>query len=361
MIRDIAELADGTTLQAEVGIVGAGFAGIELARYLGRHGVQVVLLESGRSDFDPETQKLARVDSVGKLLRTPDPNSSFTPYLPPIFRGETRLGQFGGTSNIWTGKWRMYDSLTFVKRPWVPYSGWPFGLEELQPFYDEVARDYGLEDFAAFARSAANETKRKALGAAGLKLSFHFWEKETTRLAKRFSQGLQQAPTVDVLLGANATETVLDDNLERVQAMRFQSLDGRRFTLVASYFVLATGGLEVARLLLASDRQMAAGIGNRHGMVGRFFMGHPKHKRGTLRPGRAIKLISGQTATQPRPGFQANFSLSDDVQQRQALLNHTIRFTPVTRWVIRLSASMRLRQPCGRRNRGGYYRRHWRF
>lgn len=334
MIRDIAELAEGTALQSEVGIVGAGFAGIELARYLGRRGVQVVLLESGRSDFDPETQKLARVDSVGKPLRTPDPDSGFTPYLPPIFRGETRLRQFGGTSHLWSGKWRIFDSLDFAKRPWVPYSGWPFSLEELQPFYGEVARDHGLEDFDAFARSDANEAKRKALDAAGLKLSFHFWEKETTRLARRFFRELQQAATVDVVLGANATEIVLDANLERVQAMTFQSLDGRRFTLVASYFVLATGCLEVARLLLASNHQMAAGIGNRRGMVGRFFMEHPKHKRGMLRPGRAINLIAEQTATPPRPGFKASFSLSDDVQQRQALLNHAVYFTPVYKYQI---------------------------
>lgn len=334
MIRDIAELADGTALQSEVGIVGAGFAGIELARYLGRHGVRVVLLESGRSDFDPETQRLARVDSVGKPLRTPDPDGGFTPYLPPIFRGETRLRQFGGTSNIWTGKWKIFDSLDFAKRPWIPHSGWPFGLEELRPFYDEVARDYGLEDFDAFARGAANETRRKALGEAGLKVSFHFWEKETIRPVKRFFQELQQAATVNVVLGANATEIVLDDDLERVRSMTFQSLDGRRLTLAASYFVLATGGLEVARLLLASDRQAAAGIGNRHGMVGRFFMDHPKHKRGTLRPGRAVNLITEQTATRPRPGFKASFSLSDDVQQRQALLNHAIYFTPVYKYQI---------------------------
>jgi choline dehydrogenase-like flavoprotein len=99
VISDVEDLADGAVLDADVGIVGAGFAGIDLARRLGAAGVQVVLLESGRREFDPATQELGRVISVGKPLRTPSPDSPFTPYLPEIFRGEFRIRQLGGTSN----------------------------------------------------------------------------------------------------------------------------------------------------------------------------------------------------------------------------------------------------------------------
>jgi hypothetical protein len=68
--------------------------------WISRVGVRVVLLESGRHEFDPQTQELGRVVSVGKPLRTPSPDSPFTPYLPPQFRGEFRIRQLGGTSNI---------------------------------------------------------------------------------------------------------------------------------------------------------------------------------------------------------------------------------------------------------------------
>ena len=72
MIQDVVDLDDGAVLHANVGIVGAGFAGIDLARYLRRHGVQVMLLESGRLNFESETQALTRIESVGKPVRVPE-------------------------------------------------------------------------------------------------------------------------------------------------------------------------------------------------------------------------------------------------------------------------------------------------
>jgi choline dehydrogenase-like flavoprotein len=334
MIRDVFELNDGAILRAEVGIVGAGFAGIDLARYLAHRGVRVVLLESGRLNFEPETQALTRIDSVGKPVRFPDPEGRFTPYLAPIYRGETRLRQFGGTSNIWTGKWRTFDPIDFEKRPWIPHSGWPITIDELRPWYDEIARDYGLADFNVFAHCSSNARLREAITAGGLKLSFHFWAKEPIRLASRFHQEFKEAANLQVVLGANATEIVLDNDLRHARAIVFQSLERRQFRLAANHFVLATGGLEASRLLLASNRQIPAGIGNGRGLVRRFYMDHPKHKRGKLWPGAAFKLIGNKAVSRPRPRFLVSFSLSDDVQRTQSLPNHAIYFAPVYHYDI---------------------------
>ena len=54
-----------------------------------------------------------------------------------------------------------------------------------------------------------------------------------------------------------------------------RSLGGEAFSVNARFFVLATGGLENARLLLASNRVQPAGLGNGHDVVGRYFMDHP--------------------------------------------------------------------------------------
>lgn len=334
MILDVHSLKEEAVLHTQVGIVGAGFAGIELAHYLGRHGVDVVLLESGRQAFDSETQELARIISVGKQVRTPDPDSDFTPYLAPIFRGEFRVRQFGGTSNIWTGKWRAFDALDFAKRSWIPYSGWPIDLGEVQPFYEEIAQDYGLPNFDDFARSSPVSRIRKTLDEAGVALSFHYWEQRALRAGSRFYQDLERSKKVDVVLGANATEIVLEEDLERVQAIVFRALEGRRFTLKADRFVLAMGGLEVARLLLASNRQLAQGIGNAYGLVGRFYMDHPKHKRGTLKPGPTLRHVAELTAAEPRPRYRISFSLSEKTQQEQKLPNHAVYLHPVYQYEL---------------------------
>lgn len=335
MIRDVDQLADAAVVQGEVGVVGAGFAGVELARMLGRNNVRVVLLESGRLRFDPRTQELARFDSVGKPIREVDPDGPFTPYLPPIFRGETRIRQFGGTSNVWTGKWRMFDPLDFEERPWVPHSGWPISFEDLRPFYDAVGADYGPDDIAPFRPDEVFHRMRNLAAGAGLQVSGHVWQAQTLRLAQAFGPELRDAPSVDVVLGANAVEVVLADDRERVQAIAFCSLDGRRFELKADHFVLATGGLEAPRLLLASNRQVPAGVGNERDLVGRYFMDHPKHKRGTLHPGPPMRdPVAALTATQPRPRPHVSFSLSAGVQREQGLLNHAIYFKPRYRYDV---------------------------
>jgi choline dehydrogenase-like flavoprotein len=334
VIRDVAQLEDGTVVRGEIAVVGAGIAGVELTRQLGRHGVRVVLLESGRLDFDPRTQELVRIQSAGKPIREPDPEGPFTPYLAPVFRGETRIRQFGGTSNIWTGKWRTFDPFGFEKRPWVPYSRWPIGFEDLRPHYDAVRREYALGDVDAFGRSEAIRRLRKIAADGGLKLSFLVWQEQPLRSREYYSE-LSEARSVDVVLGANATEIVLSDDLRRVRAVVFRSLDGHRFELEAEHFALATGGLEGARLLLASNRQIPAGIGNERDLVGRFYMDHFKHKHGVLRPSAELRNPPAVgTATHPKPRFHTTFSLSEDVQRERSLLAHTITFTPVYRYDI---------------------------
>ena len=49
-------------------------------------------------------------------------------------------------------------------------------------------------------------------------------------------------------------------------------------------FILATGGIENPRLLLASNRIQKDGIGNQYDLVGRFFMTHPEVDSGVLFP-----------------------------------------------------------------------------
>jgi choline dehydrogenase-like flavoprotein len=328
MIRHVRDIRADEIPHADVAVVGAGFAGIDLTRSLARHGLEVVLLEAGDLDFDPKAQALTRIETIGKPIRVPDPESPFTPYLAPVYRGETRVRQFGGTSNIWTGKWRVFDAIDFEERPWIPHSGWPIASEDLSPWYEAIAEDFGLGRFDLHGNSNAISRLRTALAPAGLTVSFHYWEKSPTRLARRFREELEGAPGVTVLLGANVTELVLGDDLRRVDAAIVRSLEGHELRVTADRFVLATGGLETPRILLASNRQLPHGIGNAHDLLGRFYMDHPKHKRGILYPGPAWKLVGKEAISFPRPTFIASFSLADDVQRERALPNHAVYFQP---------------------------------
>jgi hypothetical protein len=300
LIRDARQLPDGAVVEAEVAVVGAGLAGIDIARSLVQRGMRVALLESGRLEFDPAIQELTQVSFAGKPLRTHETHGDISRYLPPMYRGYCRIRQFGGTTNVWTGKWRIFDPWDFEPCPWIPYSGWPITLDDLLPFYRETADDYGFGDFEAAASGDLFRCASGLLAPHDLQPHLFYWERAPTRSGTRFFQELKQARCIDVVLGASATELVLHDDLRTVQAVRIKTLDQKCFTLRADRFVLSTGGLEVPRLLLTSNRQIAEGIGNAHGLVGRFYMDHPKHMAGSFKPGRAMKHLIAGVETQPR-------------------------------------------------------------
>ena len=66
MILDGRHVQPGTQLMTDVCIIGAGPAGIALARELDGSGLDVCLLESGGLDLDRQTDSL---NDLGVLLR----------------------------------------------------------------------------------------------------------------------------------------------------------------------------------------------------------------------------------------------------------------------------------------------------
>ncbi len=123
MIVDARGLDPGSRLEADVCIIGAGAAGITLARALGERDVRVCLLESGGLEPDAESLSLNRGESVG------------LDYFP---LSQARLRFLGGTTNHWAGWCRPLDALDFEVRDWIPHSGWPLRKSDLVPFYERA-------------------------------------------------------------------------------------------------------------------------------------------------------------------------------------------------------------------------------
>jgi choline dehydrogenase-like flavoprotein len=97
-----------------------------------------------------------------------------------------------------------------------------------------------------------------------------------TRMGSKFQRELADASDVEVLLFANALELLVSERGDRVSAVRAGTLAGHSFLVHADAFVLASGAVENARLLLASRAHHPHGIGNGHDLVGRHFMEHPR-------------------------------------------------------------------------------------
>ncbi|NJK30782.1 MAG: GMC family oxidoreductase, partial [Acaryochloris sp. SU_5_25] len=93
--------------------------------------------------------------------------------------------------------------------------------------------------------------------------------------SEEYRQEIERTSNITTFLYANVIEIVTDETTQTVTHLRVASSPDRQFVLRAKIFILATGGLENARLLLASHQQQSAGLGNQNDLVGRFFMDRP--------------------------------------------------------------------------------------
>ncbi len=260
MFQDLHQL-DQAIIDADLCIIGAGPAGISLALAFAHKPINVCLLESGGFRLDPRTQELCQGDVIG------------LPYWRPL--DEVRYRYFGGSTSSW-GVWLApLNEIDFEHRRWIPRSGWPISYADLEPYYARAQLLFGVPE-GVYHPEGICFKPNALLNVPNDMLVHRLWNfGAPTRFSGLYRQPLAVADNVRVILHANVTELKTDDTGEAVTAARIATLDGRRSAVRAKVFVLATGGLEVPRLLLLSRTPDGIGIGNRQDLVGRFFMEHP--------------------------------------------------------------------------------------
>jgi choline dehydrogenase-like flavoprotein len=315
---DCRRLPKSNRIETDVCIVGGGIAGMSIAReFIGtRHDVCVI--ESGGDAPDEATQSLYDLASVGYPVR-----QNFM----------ARARYFGGTSNLWAGRSMRLDPIDFQRREWVPDSGWPIDYTDLERYYTRAERilrlpDVGrlMETLARFSDGAAVE--RALFHDGGLRPRLVVWGRRPLRFRKAFRRQLSGGSNIRIFLNGNATEIVVNDAGNRVDALVAATLNGNQLRISARTFVLACGGLENARLLLVSRGRHANGVGNSQDIVGRYFMDHPRAILGRVRlsvPFRSSLLLG---APLPDGKVQIGIGPSEERQRRDRMLNSCLTLEP---------------------------------
>jgi choline dehydrogenase-like flavoprotein len=278
MLIDARTLSNGETIETEVCIIGAGPAGMTLAREFIEQDFRVCLLESGGLEVDAETQALNEGETTGD-------------YYTPLH--EIRRRQCGGTANAWdielspTQKGVRYvplDPIDFEKRDWLPYSGWAFGRSHLDPYYERAQETCQAGPFKYAAADWESPQACKLPFASDRVNTGMFQFGSSAVFAQEYRDQVIQSRHITLCHHANAVEIETNDTARAVTGVRVACLSGGEFRIAARIVILAAGSIENIRLLLLSNRVQKAGLGNQYDQVGRFFMDHPLVFTGTFVP-----------------------------------------------------------------------------
>jgi choline dehydrogenase-like flavoprotein len=261
MFLDARTLTEGTRIEADICIIGAGAAGITLARDLADGKRRIALIESGGLEFDEETQELYEGQNTGQ---------AFTPLVAD------RLRYLGGTTNHWSGSCHPFDPIDFEQRPYIRSSGWPFERAALEPYYRRAQEICQLGPFSYDPKDWAEDGAAPLdLGAEARLTTSIYQYSPPTRFGEVYRQDLTNAPDLTVYLNTNVAAIETDPGAKAVTGLRLACLHGPKLHARAKLYVLAAGGIENPRLLLNANAVQKAGLGNAADLVGRYFMDHP--------------------------------------------------------------------------------------
>lgn len=309
MIIDYLDKSAAADYQADLCVVGAGPAGIAIARSFVGTSTTVCLIEGGGLAGEDRSQSLYEGSSAGGT---------------PFDAGTSRMRVFGGSCTLWGGGCIPLADSDLEPRDWVPDSGWPLRYADLAPWYAKAREFCRIDPAHAFGPGTfEGPTARAPLELDPEAMVNFIFARSPITFGEAYRDTLAQAPNITVLLHANVMELRATDNASAVTEASIGSLDGRRGRVRARHYVLATGGIENARILLLSDSVAAQGLGNDHDLVGRYFMDHPSGAIGSIRSEQPDRLTRPyeRSIGKLRVPVASEIGLSLEAQREHRTLN----------------------------------------
>jgi len=313
------------TEEADIVIIGSGIAGAFCAWRLARSGRRVLVLEAGpridRAEVMTKFASAHRYDYSWGYPNTP------TAPRPDWGEGEDRyivrdgpdpvsfeyLRVVGGTTWHWAASCdRVLPNDLRLKSEYGVGLDWPFGYDELEPYYTEVEREIGVSAGSNAHHGSPRSMPppmpslpvvygERVIAEKLRKAGFEFASQAVARNSVVYDDrppcdgygqclsicpiGAQYAAIVHIekaeRIGARVIANALAVHIEAemsglISGVRFKRPDGSTDRAVARTYIIAANVVESPKLLLASaNERYPNGLANSSDQVGRNFMAQP--------------------------------------------------------------------------------------
>jgi choline dehydrogenase-like flavoprotein len=315
MHKDARELPANTIIEGDVCIIGAGAAGISIAMEWNNSPHKIILLEGGGFEYDDRVQELYAGKTTGQR------------YYP---LKSARLHYFGGTTGHWAGFCSTFDEIDFVKRDWIPHSGWPISRTDLDPYYKRAHKNLDLGPYEYdWKYWQQQDPELKPIMKDDSVVWNKIWQfSPPTRFGTKYREPIVKSKNIHLYTYANVTDISANENASVVNQVTIKNYTGKQHTVKAKHFVVACCSIQNARILLASNKQTPKGLGNNNDNVGRYFMEHLEIKSGELwltkpDPLKLYGLDYGKTKA------RCELAITKGQQEKHKILNGTSSLTPL--------------------------------
>lgn len=242
-------------LTYDFSIIGAGVAGITVARKLSEVGKRVALIEAGGQEYDLESSKYFAAETS---------REEYSAWV-----NSCRQRFFGGTSNHWAGRCRPFDAIDFEEKDYYPLPGWPIGLDDLVEYIKETNQILDLGEGDVF--------KKPGVPQDWLSEKFdldHYALSSPTRFNTKFFEEIRAAANIDLYLNSTATDIGYEKDKSKISSILISNSKHLTASIMTKNVVLSAGAIENARLLLNSNFNNGTNTGNHSEFLGKCFMEH---------------------------------------------------------------------------------------
>lgn len=308
---DSRNLSNNSIIEGDICIVGAGAAGLSIALDWLNTPNKVILLESGGFEFDDTVQDLIKGSTSGQK------------YFP---LRASRLALFGGTTGHWAGMCSPMDAIDFEIRDWVPHSGWPIARQDLDYYYEKAHKTIQLGPYNYDLNYwQQQDPQLKAFELDSNVVWTKLWQVNALRFGPTYADTIKKARNIHLYTYATLTNILANEEVSDIREVTIKNTAGKTHTVRAKHFILAGGSIQNARMLLASNTQIANGLGNENDNVGRYFMEHLEIQSAELwlyEPFLAKLYSYGNV--------YAELAISEKAQRENRILNGTAGLSPLS-------------------------------
>jgi choline dehydrogenase-like flavoprotein len=300
-------------------IVGAGPSAAVAALRLVQAGLEVTCFEQGdwpdRASFGGDTPA-GELIGLKQWSSSPAVRGAAADYPIDVTASDMAALNYngvGGGSLLYNAQWPRLLPMDFTVRTDDGVAAdWPLSYAELQPFYDETDRQFGVSGLGgnpAYPEGAEPPLPALPIGPLGLavargqhRLGWHWWPESNAILSAprdgrhacvqrgtcgrgcdegaKASVDLTHWPQFDARGGRLVTQAVvrriLVDRSDRATGVEWVDPEGGVHEHEADVVLCAANGIGTPRLLLASANALhPQGLANDSGLVGRGLMLHP--------------------------------------------------------------------------------------